>query len=134
MFGSRKKIRSAKLDSLIGRQTEVIGDFRFSDGLHIDGIVRGNVYADEDSGAILTLSEHGTIEGEVRVPNVVLNGIVIGDVYASHQIELATNARVTGNVYYTLLEMAMGAEINGQLVRQGGEDAEPKLQLGQEPA
>jgi len=134
MFGSRKKIRSAKLDSLIGRQTEVIGDFRFSGGLHIDGVVRGSIYADEDSGAILTLSEHGTIEGEVRVPNIMLNGVVIGDVYASYQIELATNARVTGNVYYTLLEMAMGAEINGQLVRQGAQDEEPKLQLGQEPA
>ena len=37
-------------------------------------------------------------------------------------MELAANARVTGNVYYCLLEMAMGAEVNGNLLRT---DEEP---------
>ncbi len=129
MFRSRKKLRTTKIDSLIGRHTETLGDLRFSGGLHVDGTVKGNVYADDDSGAVLTLSEFGTIEGEVRVPNVVLNGTVIGDVHARHQIELASNARITGNVYYTLIEMAMGAEVNGSLVHRGVEESGPKLQL-----
>jgi cytoskeletal protein CcmA (bactofilin family) len=130
MWGSKRKLRTTKIDSLIGRQTETLGDLRFAGGLHVDGVVRGNVYADDDSGAVLTLSEFGTIEGEVRVPNVVLNGAVIGDVYARDQIELAANARITGNVYYTLIEMAMGAEVNGSLVHRGPDDEAPKLQLG----
>jgi cytoskeletal protein CcmA (bactofilin family) len=130
MWGSKRKLRATKIDSLIGRQTETLGDLRFAGGLHVDGVVRGNVYADDDSGAVLTLSEFGTIEGEVRVPNVVLNGAVIGDVYARDQIELAANARITGNVYYTLIEMAMGAEVNGSLVHRGPDDEAPKLQLG----
>ena len=130
MWGSKRKLRTTKIDSLIGRQTETLGDLRFSGGLHVDGVVKGNVYADDDSGAVLTLSEFGTIEGEVRVPNVVLNGTVIGDVYARDQIELAANARITGNVYYTLIEMAMGAEVNGSLVHRGADEDAPKLQLG----
>ncbi|MDH3411175.1 MAG: polymer-forming cytoskeletal protein, partial [Gammaproteobacteria bacterium] len=93
MFGKRKKIRASKIDSLIGRQTEIFGDLRFSGWLHVDGTVKGNVVADDDSTSVLTLSEHGTIEGEVRVPNVVLNGVVIGDVHANAQIELAANSR-----------------------------------------
>jgi cytoskeletal protein CcmA (bactofilin family) len=129
MMGSKKKLRSTKIDSLIGRKTEILGDLRFSGGLHVDGLVKGNVYADDDSGALLTLSEFGTIEGEVRVPNVVLNGSVIGDVYARDRIELAPNARITGNVYYTLIEMAMGAEVNGSLVHRGPEATTPRLQL-----
>jgi cytoskeletal protein CcmA (bactofilin family) len=119
MFGKRKKIKASKIDSLIGRQTEIFGDLRFSGWLHVDGTVKGNVVADDDSSSVLTLSEHGTIEGEVRVPNVVLNGVVIGDVHADVQIELAANAQVTGNVYYQLIEMAMGAEVNGNLVHRG---------------
>ena len=118
MFGTSKKFKSTKIDSLIGHQTELFGDIRFTGGLHIDGTVKGNVLADGDSKSVLTLSEHGTIEGEVRVPNVVLNGVVIGDVHASGQIELAANARITGNVYYRLIEMAMGAEVNGNLVHE----------------
>ena len=132
MMGSKKKLRSTKIDSLIGRKTETLGDLRFSGGLHVDGVVKGNVYADDDSGAVLTLSEFGTIEGEVRVPNVVLNGTVIGDVHARDQIELAANARITGNVYYTLIEMARGAEVNGSLVHRDAEAEAPRLQLARD--
>jgi cytoskeletal protein CcmA (bactofilin family) len=131
MFGNRKNFRTTKIDTLIGRKSEMDGDVHFSGGLHVDGTVKGNVIADEDSSSVLTLSEHGTIEGEVRVPNVVLNGTVIGDVYAKLHIELATNARITGNVYYRLIEMAMGAEVNGNLVHTE-EHVEPPLQLGHE--
>jgi len=131
MFGNRKKFRATKIDSLIGRQSEILGDMRFSGGLHVDGTVKGNVLAEDDSSSVLTLSENGTIEGEVRVPHVVLNGTVIGDVHAREHIELASNARITGNVFYNLIEMAMGAEVNGNLVHVG-EELEPPLQLGHE--
>lgn len=132
MFGSKKKVRASKIDSLIGRQSEISGDIRFSDGLLVEGMIKGNVYADDDSGAILTLSQSGIVEGEVRVPNVVLDGTVIGDVHAQNQIELKTNARITGNVYYAVIEMSMGAEVNGSLVHRETENNGPKLQLGHE--
>jgi cytoskeletal protein CcmA (bactofilin family) len=107
----------------------MLGDVRFAGGLHVDGTVKGNVVAEEDEPSVLTLSETGTIEGEVRVPNVILNGTVIGDVHARQHIELAPHARITGNVYYSLIEMAMGAEVNGNLVHVA-EDVEVPLQLG----
>lgn len=108
-----------------------MGDVKYAGGLHVDGTVKGNVVSDEDQSSILTLSETGTIEGDVRVPNVVLNGTVIGDVHAKQHIELASNARITGNVYYNLIEMAMGAEVNGNLVHVS-EDSEAPLQLSHE--
>ncbi len=111
------KRRNAQIDTLIGRGTVIEGDIHFHDGLHIDGVVKGNVVA-EGEGSMLTMSEKGRIEGEVHVHNIVLNGEVCGDVYALAHIELAPQARVTGNVYYHLIEMAMGAEVNGSLVHQ----------------
>lgn len=117
MWGSGKGRKTPKIQTLVGEDTEVRGDVLFSGGLHVDGTVRGNVIARTDSAAMLTVGEQGLIEGEVRVPNVVLNGKVIGDVYAVERIELASHARITGNVYYNLLEMAMGAEVNGSLLR-----------------
>lgn len=94
----------------------------FSGGFHIDGKLKGNVVAHGPS-SLLTLSDQGVVEGEVRVPNVILNGTVIGDVYASERVELSSKANVIGNVYYNLIEMAMGAEVNGKLVHHT-EDAE----------
>ncbi len=123
MFGSKSKpapvSKSTKIDTLIGQNSELQGDVIFSGGLHVDGVIKGNVYAESDSGSIISVSERGLIEGEVRVPNIILNGKVNGDVHASEHIELAENAKVTGNVYYRLIEMVRGAEVNGNLVHRG---------------
>ena len=116
-FGKKNNRQNSQIDSLIGNGTELRGDVHFRDGLHIDGVVKGNVVAEGDN-SMLTMSEQGRIEGEVRVHNLVLNGEVVGDVHASNHIELAPAARVTGNVYYNLIEMAMGAEVNGNLVHK----------------
>jgi cytoskeletal protein CcmA (bactofilin family) len=118
MFGKRKAFSSARIDTLIGQGTEIKGDLIFSGGLHVDGKIVGNVKAEEGSTAILILSEFGDIEGEVKVPNMVLNGKVTGDVYSSSRVELAPKSRVTGSVYYNLIEMAIGAEVNGGLVHK----------------
>jgi cytoskeletal protein CcmA (bactofilin family) len=116
MWGHRKRYQSTKVDTLIGRQTVIIGDVQFSGGLHVEGRVVGNVIAeDPQAKAVLILSETGVIEGEVRVPNMVINGAVAGDVYATGHIELAPRARIIGSVYYRLMEMAAGAEVNGNL-------------------
>jgi len=122
--------RNAQIDTLIGSGTVLRGDIHFKDGLHIDGVVKGNVIA-EGENSMLTMSENGRIEGEVRVHNIVLNGEVKGDVHALEHVELAAQARVTGNVYYALIEMAMGAEVNGNLVHRS-EVAEPEAETDSE--
>ena len=118
MFGGKSKSavkQVNQIDSLVGGNSKIRGDIHFSGGLHVDGEIKGNVVA-ELEGSTLTTSENGRIEGDVRVHNIILNGKVIGDVYSTSHIELAPNARVTGNVYYSIIEMAMGAEVNGNLI------------------
>ena len=114
----RKQRRHTVVDTLVGSNSRISGDLRFSGGCHIDGTVNGSVSADPDSKSALSISEGGNIDGGVTVPYVVLNGIVRGDVFASQRVELGPTARVIGNVYYNLIEMAIGAEINGKLVHQ----------------
>ncbi|MCA1799051.1 MAG: polymer-forming cytoskeletal protein [Xanthomonadaceae bacterium] len=120
MWGGKSKRSAARIDTLVGQNTEIVGDLSFSGGLHVDGKVRGNVVATTDPHAIVSISEHGEVEGEVRVPNVLVDGVILGDVFASERLELAPNARVAGNVFYNLIEMAAGAEVNGKLVHQPG--------------
>ncbi len=127
-MGGKDKKNSGKVHTLVGGDTEVRGDVIFDGGLFVDGSIIGNVEAKSGTASILNLSDKGSIEGQVRVPHIVLNGTVIGDVYASERIELAAKARVTGNVYYNLIEMAIGAEINGQLVHEA-EVKNPVLEM-----
>ena len=126
MFGRKKGFNAARIDTLVGQGTEINGDLVFSGGLHVDGKVNGNVMAEEGSTALLILSEFGRIEGEVKVPNMVLNGEIVGDVYGSTRVELAPKSRVKGSVYYNLIEMAIGAEVNGGLVHQPAGSELPK--------
>jgi cytoskeletal protein CcmA (bactofilin family) len=90
----------------------------FSGGLHVDGTIRGRVVAEEGGDAVLRVSEVGSVEGDIVAPHVIVNGTVHGDVYASTHLELAEKASIHGNVYYNLIEMAMGASVNGSLVHQ----------------
>jgi cytoskeletal protein CcmA (bactofilin family) len=131
MWGNRKR-KVTRIDSLIGQHTEIQGNITFSGGLHIDGKVEGNIVAPTESSSVLTLSEQGYIKGEIRVPNVILNGKVIGNVYAEEHVELALNARIIGNVYYNLIEMAMGAEVNGSLIHASNMTEQPALPIGYE--
>lgn len=123
MFGSdKKKARQNSrhhYDTLVSSKTEIIGDLHFTGGLHVDGKVKGCVIAEDDSVAVVRISDHGVIEGEVRAPNVIINGQVLGDVYSSEHVELAANAVVNGTVHYNLIEMVMGAQVNGSLVHGG---------------
>ena len=128
MLRKIKKYKASRLDSLVGKNSCVTGDISFSGGLHVDGTIRGAVSGEIECRSSLTVSEHGTIEGEVRVACVLLNGLVKGDVYSTERVELAAGARVEGNVYYGLMEMAIGAEVNGNLVHIS-EEERPALSL-----
>ena len=62
------------------------------------------------------MSESGFIEGKVEVTNIVMNGTVNGDMHARERLVLGGKARVNGNVYYGVIEMAPGAVITGKLI------------------
>jgi cytoskeletal protein CcmA (bactofilin family) len=115
MFGRDTKA-NARIDTLVGKSAKVQGDVEFTGGLHLDGRVAGNVRADNDPSATLSVSETGSIEGSVDVPHVMLNGAVRGDIYARERVVLGATARVQGNVHYGVIEMTLGAEIKGKLM------------------
>ncbi len=107
---------SGPAHTLISRSTEIVGDIHFSGELIIEGRVKGNIYADDDSAGLIRVAEKGVVEGEICVPSAVVNGLVQGDVRSTTHLELAAKAVVVGNVYYDLIEMVMGSEVNGNLM------------------
>lgn len=120
---SRRK--PTTVDTLIGSNTEIRGDVLFSGGLHVDGAIKGKVLAAAGQQASLSVSETGSIEGDVSVPILVVNGTVSGNVHASEKMTLAAHARVNGNVYYNVLEVQGGAAVNGQMVHDPAGDRVP---------
>lgn len=106
------------IDTLIGVKTELKGDLVFSGGLRIDGKVKGNITAKGDASSTLVLSEHAVVTGNVTVPHIVINGVIKGHVRSSERVELQAKADISGDLTYKTLEMALGASINGNLIRE----------------
>ena len=116
----KKKIKTTRIDTIVGRHSKIVGDIHYGGGLHIEGTVEGNIMSEQEDTGVIIVSEAGVVEGEIRGPSIIINGTVNGNVYATGTIELAAGAKINGNVYYNLLEMAVGAEVNGNLVHQQG--------------
>lgn len=105
------------IDTLIGEQTQITGNLVFSGGLRIDGKIQGDITA-QGEGSTLILSERGEVVGNMRVPHLIINGKIKGNVYSSERIELQAKAEITGDMTYKSLEMALGATVNGGLIHE----------------
>lgn len=122
MFSSKDKTAASHYDTLISQKTEIVGDVKFKGGLQIEGVIKGNLIAEAGSGAVVRISDGGRVEGQINAPNVVVNGSVTGDIFAGEYVELAKKARIKGDVHYFMMEMVLGAEVNGKLIHQGKDD------------
>jgi cytoskeletal protein CcmA (bactofilin family) len=131
MFSREPK--QPRIDTLIGKTARVHGDLDFQGGLHLDGHIAGAVRSDDARDSSLSVSVTGSIDGPVQVANVVLNGTVRGDIRARERVVLGATAKVEGNVYYGVIEMTLGAQIIGTLVRlePGGQVMAPQEALAE---
>ena len=136
MLGNKKSTFSVSgSTTLISVETVVVGDIHFSGNLDVEGLVQGNIIAQPDKDAMVRVVNKGRVEGEIRAPSVVINGVVEGDIHSPRHLELASKGRVQGNVYYTQVEMAAGSEVNGSLthlVEEGaanGKKTDPSVEV-----
>ena len=120
---TRDNSKQTRIDTLIGKAAHIHGDIEFVGGMHLDGSIVGNVRSDRAPGSTLSVSEGGSIEGMVDVPNVRLDGTVKGDIHAPGRVVLGATARVEGNLYYGVIEMTLGAQIMGKLTQVAPEGA-----------
>ena len=136
IFKRQKKPKcNTPLDTLIGQYTQLTGGIIFRGGLRIEGHVTGDVIA-EDTNSLLIISKDGAVEGHVKVPYIILHGSIAGDVHATEHINLSPQAQVDGDVYYHLIEIAMGAKVNGNLIYiidEADEELMPTLKLAATP-
>ncbi len=114
----RKKVNKpqSRIDSLIGVGTQIEGNVTFSGGLRVDGEIKGNVVAAGGQPSTLVVSEQASIDGEIHVSHLVVNGSINGPVHSAEFLELQARSRVKGDVHYNTLEMHLGAVVDGRLV------------------
>ncbi len=122
LFKKNENNIQTTIETLIGEATQITGDLQFSGGLRIDGELTGNITESNISPSTLIISENGHVNGAITASKIIVNGDVEGPIKATQFIELQSKAKVTGDVYYTALEMHTGAVVEGKLIYLGDED------------
>lgn len=123
------KKKQPPIKSLIAHGSQIVGNFKFTDGLRVDGSVIGNVRASDNEPSILVISESASVVGEVHADHIIINGAVKGPIHAAVMLELQPKARIEGDVHYAALEMHQGALVAGQLRPLIAGEEKPTLKL-----
>jgi len=127
MLGSKKKKAFVNHHSLLSPSTRVVGDLHFSGDFYLEGAIKGNIYAEDGKPAKLIITHSGFVEGDIRAPNIIVNGKVSGTIYSSKHIELSAKAIVEGSIHYQLIEMVKGSQLRGQLICTDTGPAKPAV-------
>ena len=114
---------SDKNTTSIGENCTIDGDITFDKTIEIHGKITGTVkIAENCTTAMLTIKKNGIVEGDVYGEEVVIEGELIGNVTGNKKMTIKSSSFVSGNVYYDILDMNGGATVNGNLIRNKGEE------------
>ncbi len=89
-----KNQNEGKLDTVIGPETNVRGDFRVTGSVRLDGQVEGRM----DVTETIVTGPRSLLKGELHCRTAVIAGRIEGDVYAAEGVELQSGAQVFGNI------------------------------------
>ena len=89
-----KNRNEGRLDTVIGPETNVRGDFRVAGGVRLDGQVEGRM----DISETLVTGPRSLLKGELHCRTAVIAGRIEGDIHAAEGVELQTGAQVFGNI------------------------------------
>ena len=106
MFGNTEN----KLNSILGSESDFIGELTIKGILRIDGAITGKIQADQ-----LILSETADVKGDLRAKRIIVGGRIEGSLRASELVEIQAKGKVTGDVFTDKILVAVGGEFNGRI-------------------
>ena len=114
------------ISSLLGKGGKCVGDLILSDSIHVTGEVEGSIRA---AGEVI-LEEGSLVTGSVEGRRVVVAGEVVGNVKSHTAIELASTARIKGDIVAEKLIVDEGAMLSGHVETNRASDAAGLLIAG----
>jgi cytoskeletal protein CcmA (bactofilin family) len=102
--------------TVIGPGIHINGRISGEEDLHIEGRVEGAISLSET----LFVAGDGTVVAEVQARDVVVSGIIVGNVTAEDSVTLNPGAKLVGDIAAPRLIIADGAAFSGN-VSMGGE-------------
>ena len=95
----------------VARNVNVSGRLSFQEPVRIEGNFRGEISSSE----LVVICDHGSVEGRVRTPRLLVLGVFRGDVSDTRLVVLGPRARFIGRVETDILRVCEGATLDGDV-------------------
>ena len=105
-----KKNKEIKISTLLGRGTELKGDFSAKGSARIDGKIEGNVTV---AGSLI-VGAGASITGDITAKEILIGGEVIGNIDAPEKAELTATAKVLGDITTQVIVIDENAVFQGK--------------------
>jgi cytoskeletal protein CcmA (bactofilin family) len=112
---ARRESMVGEINTLLGRGSEFEGKLTFEGTVRIDGTLRGEVFSDD----VLIVGEGARVEAEIDVGEIIVQGVVQGNIRAKRSIELLTPGRVKGDLTTPSLQIDKGVIFEGRCFMEG---------------
>src|ERR1700712_2547540 len=89
-------MNSAEGTTLIGKSVKIVGELSGSEDLLMEGDITGTIRL---PGGRLVIGRDGRVRGDVVAKEVVVLGLMEGDIRATGRAELRSTAVVLGNIF-----------------------------------
>lgn len=122
MFGSKNKndtINTSIINTIIGSNSKIEGVLTASESTRIDGALEGKIISESS----VIIGENGTVRGDITAAEILVAGIVYGNLVAKERIEMTSTGRVLGDIITKTLVIDEGASFKGNCTMEvAGED------------
>ena len=108
--------------AVIGKSVTIKGQIFSQEDLTIDGEVEGSVELKEHR---LTVGPNGKLQAGVKAREIVVLGIINGNVEAADKIDIRKDARLVGDIKTTRIVIEDGAYFKGSIDITRGASNEP---------
>jgi cytoskeletal protein CcmA (bactofilin family) len=105
-------MKPAEGSTVIGKSVTIRGEVAGKEDLYMDGVVEGTIALPENR---LTVGPNARVMADVNAHEVVIFGLVEGNLRASGRIELRASAVVKGDIVAERLSIEENASMKGRV-------------------
>jgi cytoskeletal protein CcmA (bactofilin family) len=109
-------MKPAEGSTLIGKSVSIRGELSGSEDLFMDGVLEGTVTLADSR---LTVGPNGRVTADLQVRDLIVFGLVNGNVSATGRIELRQSAVLNGDIVASRLSIEENATIKGRVELTG---------------
>lgn len=99
-----------KLESIIGKNSDISGELNVSGTLRVDGMVHGKLNAE-----CVIISETAMVKGDIKARAIIVGGKVEGNLIGEEMIEIKPKGIVLGEIFTNKFFVIEGGTLNGRV-------------------